>query len=158
MAKEYSFVFYGTKEEFLNKLSRFKADVSYSRGTFFYLDDYIVERIDDEIHFGIARGGHSGGYWFIPTITYLDDRIEFRGKIQYIGAKDKKRSAFKKMFDGIEEVLLFVFLLPIVLIVRGYLLVEWLVRKICNRPKPKEKTNKERLFDLMKNYFNCVAE
>ena len=145
--------FPGTKEMFLMQIKG-----PDDRRRIFYIDDYIVELSENEIRFGVARGGNSGGYWFIPTITYLDDRIEFRGKIQYIGAKDKKRSTFKKVIDGIEEVLLFVFLLPIVLVIKGYLLVEWLVRKICNRPKPKEKTNKERLFDLMKNYFDCVTK
>lgn len=70
MLQEYVFEFPGAKEDFLNSLNRFSHNPSYSNGTFFF-DDYIVELIDEEIHFGIARAGHSGGYWFIPTITDL---------------------------------------------------------------------------------------
>lgn len=156
MSKEYIFEFSGTKEDFLNSLNRFNHNSSYSGDTFYYFHDYIIKKIGDEIHFGVARGGHSGGYWFIPTITDLGDRLEFRGEIRYIGPNHDS-SAIKKTIDGIGEFLLFVLLLPIFLIIKIYTLMEWLVRKIFNRPKPKEKTNEERLFDLMENYFGCVV-
>ena len=32
------------------------------------------------------------------------------------------------------------------------------IRKIFNCPKPKEKTNEERLFDLMENFLGCVGK
>lgn len=158
MSQEYVFEFSGTKEAFLNSLNRFSHNFSYSNGTLYYFDDYIVKLVDEEIHFGVARGGHSGGYWFIPTITDLDDRIEFRGTIRYIGPSSENRGAFKKAIDGIGEFLLLVLILPIALVVRIYMFIEWLVRKIFNRPKPKEKTNEERLSDLMENYFGCVGK
>lgn len=156
MSKEYIFEFPGTREDLLNSLNRFSHTASYSSDTFYYFDDYIVKLIGDEIHFGVARGGHSGGYWFIPTITDLGDRIEFRGTIQYIGPDDN-RSVFKKTIDDIGVFLLFVLVLPIVLIIQIYLYMERLIRKIFNRPKRK-KTNEERLFDLMENYFGCVGK
>ena len=156
MSKEYMFEFPGTKEDFMNSLNRFSHSASYSGGKFYYFDDYIVKLIDEEIRFGVARGGHSGGYWFVPTITDLGETMEFRGKIQYVGPDDN-RGLFKKAIDGIGEFLLLILILPIVLVIRGYMFIEWLVRKIFNRPKPKEKTNEERLFDLMENYFGCVV-
>ncbi len=155
MSKEYMFEFSGTKEDFMDSLKRFSHNASYSSGTFYYFDDYIVRLVGDEIHFGVARGGHSGGYWFIPTITDLDGKMEFRGEIRYVGPNDN-RSSFKKSIDSIGVFLLLIFILPICLIIWGYMFLEWLVRKIFNRPKPKEKTNEERLFDLMENYFGCV--
>ena len=158
MSKEYVFEFPGTREDFMTSLNRFSRNSSYSDGTFYYFDDYIVKLIDEEIHFGVARGGHSGGYWFIPTITNLGDRIEFRGTIRYIGPSSKNRGAFKKAIDSVGGFLLLILILPIILIIRIYMLIEWLVRKIFNRPKPKEKTNEERLFDLMENYFGCVGK
>ena len=157
MSKEYRFEFPGTKEALLSRCNQFTHSDSYSRGTFYCLDDYIVELIGEEIRFGIARGGHSGGYWFVPTITDLGDRLEFRGKIRYIGPNEN-RGFFRKAIDHVGDFLLLIFILPIVLVIRGYMLIEWLVRKIFNRPKPKEKTNEERLFDLMENYFGCVRK
>lgn len=157
MSKEYVFEFPGTKEDFLNSLNRFSHHASYSGATIYYFDAYIVKLIGGEIHFGVARGGHSGGYWFVPTITDLGDNMEFRGTIQYIGSGDKRR-AFKKTIDRVGDFLLLVLFLPIALIVRVYLFIEWLVRKIFNRPKPKEKTNEECLLDLMENYVGCVLK
>jgi len=157
MSKEYRFEFPGTKEDLLRRFNQFTHSVSYSSGTFYYLDDYIVERIDEEIRFGIARGGHSGGYWFVPTITDFGDRLEFRGRIRYIGPNEN-RSFFRKAIDHVGDFLLLILILPLVLMIRGYMLAEWLVRKIFNRPKPKEKANEERLFDLMENYFGCFRK
>lgn len=157
MSKAYIFEFSGTKEDFLNSLNRFSHNTSYSGDTFYYFHDYIIKKIGDEIHFGVARGGHSGGYWFIPTITDFGDRLEFRGEIRYIGPNHNS-SAIKKTIDGIGEFLLFVLLLPIFLVIKIYTLMERLVRKICNRPKPKEKTNEEKLYELMENYLGCIEK
>lgn len=156
MSKEYVFEFSGTKEDFLNILNSFP-NYAYYSGKFFYFDDYIVELIDNEIHFGVERGGHSGGYWFIPTITEFSDRIEFRGTIRYIGPGNN-RGTIKKTIDGIGEFLLLILILPIVLIFKLYTFIEWVIRKICNCPKPKAKTTEERLFDLMEDYFGCVGK
>ena len=158
MSKEYIFEFPGTKEEFLNNLNRFAHNEAYSGDKFYYFGDYIVKLVGDEIHFGVARGGHSGGYWYIPTITSFDNRIEFRGSIQHIGSDGEKQGSFKKDINSFGEFLLFILILPIAVVIWGYVFLEWLVRKILNRPKPKEKTNEERLFDLMENYFGCVGK
>ena len=157
MSKEYIFEFTGTKEDFMNSLNRFSHNDSYSGGTFYYFDDYIVKLVGDEIHFGVARGGHSGGYWFVPTITDLGNKLEFRGEVRYIGPNDN-RGSLKKAIDSVGDFLLIILILPIVLIIGGYMFIEWLVRKMFNRPKPKGKTNEERLFDLMENYFGCVGK
>ena len=142
MSKEYVFEFPGTKEDFMNSLNRFSHNASYFSGTFYYFDDYIVKLVGDEIHFGVARGGHSGGYWFVPTITDLGSKMEFRGKIRYVGPNNN-RGSFKKAIDSVGEFLLLILILPIVLIIRGYMFMEWLVRKIFNRPKPKKLTKSD---------------
>ena len=83
MPDNYSFEFAGTKEEFLKQLNIYPNN-SYSDGGFYYFNDYIVKLVDDEIHFGVERAGHSGGQWFIPTITEHDGKITFNGTIKYI--------------------------------------------------------------------------
>ena len=157
MPKKYVFEFPGTKDEFLNSLKRFNHRSSYSSGTLYYLDDYIIKLMDDEIHFGVARGGHSGGYWFVPTITELEGSMEFHGEIRYIGSGEHD-SAIRKAIDKIGNVLLFLLFLPIILLIRFYMFIEWLVRKICNCPNPKEKTDEARLFELMVDYLGCVRK
>lgn len=159
MAREYEFVFSGTKEAFFEQLallSPFPND-TFSDGKFYYFEDYIVRLVADKLHFGVARGGHSGGYWFIPTVTDLGDRIEFRGTIEHIGSNDPQ-SPFNKAINRIAEILCFIILLPLILLVKIYLFLEWIVRKLCNRPKPKEITPEDRLFDLMENYFHCIPK
>lgn len=71
MSKEYTFEFIGKKEEFFNILNSYPSNTSYSDDKFYYFDDFIVKVTGDEIHFGVARGGHSGGYWYVPSITEL---------------------------------------------------------------------------------------
>lgn len=157
MQREYMFEFSGSKEDFLNVLNRFSNNISYSGDSFYYFDDFIVKKIDDTIHFGVERSGHSGGYWFIPTITEYDDRIEFCGKVRYIGPNAERRKGLKAI-DGIGEFLLFLLLLPFALAIRIYKFFEWMIRKIFNRPKLKAKTTEERLFDLMDNHLGCVRK
>ena len=158
MAKEFVFKFNGTREEFMNSLNRFAHTAAYSDGIFYYFDDYMVKRVNDEIHFGVARGGHSGGYWYIPTITERDGKTEFRGTIQYIGPGSESQGGIRKLIDWVELVLGMIVVLPIAALVLAYRFFDGLIRKLRGCPKPKEKTNEERLLDLMVNYFGCVGE
>ncbi len=92
MSQEYIFEYPGTKQLFLDSLRKH----SYSNSDFFYFNDYIIKIVGDKIHFGIERAGHSGGYWYVPEITEYENKIEFRGKIQYIGPVDN-RTKFEKI-------------------------------------------------------------
>ena len=80
MAKRYTFEFAGTKEDFLKQLDKY----GNNNQKVFYIDDYIVDISDDVVSLGVARGGHSGGYWFVPTITEIDGKTTFCGSIEYI--------------------------------------------------------------------------
>ena len=151
MSKKYEFEFLGTKEMFIDMLNQFPNN----DGKFYYFDDFIVKLVGDEISFGIERCGHSGGNWFIPTITEHDDRIKFCGKIQYIESEGEQ-SAFLRAIGKVAEILLFILLLPVYLVFSIYALVEWCIRKLFNRPNQKKKTTKDKLFDLMENYLNCI--
>ena len=153
MSKEYVFEFQGTKEMFFDILKQFHN----SDGKFFYFNDYIVELSGDEIRFGIERCGHSGGYWFISVINEFDNRIEFRGTVQYVGSNIKEdQGAIKKTIDKSREILLFILLLPIALIFKLYTIVEWCIRKVSKQTKKKTKTKEDKLYDLMENYLNCI--
>ena len=63
MSQEYVFEFYGTKTfelfgPFIQQLlSKFQNLLYQQR---------VVKFVDNEIHFGVERAGHSGGFWFIP--------------------------------------------------------------------------------------------
>ena len=78
---------------FLNQLNKHLNN----NQNYFYFDDYLVELSENEIHFGVERAGHSGGQWFIPTITERDGKITFNGTIQYIGPKVDSTTTEKSM-------------------------------------------------------------
>lgn len=149
--KEYVFKFQGTKESFLNALSQFPN----TGDGFYYFHDYIIKVEAEQIQFGIERAGHSGGYWFIPTITEVGDSTEFTGQIQYIGPKDD-RSSFKKTVDTVGEFLLLVLLLPLILVIYLYKFIKWVIGKVCKRAITKPETAEEKLYDLMENHLNCI--
>lgn len=163
MPKNYSFEFAGTKEEFLKQLNSYPYN-SDSDGRFYYFKDYIVKFVNDEIHFGVERAGHSGGQWFIPTITECDGKITFNGTMQYIGSKDDstatEKSIFKKCVDKIDEWLLYIVVMPFVLVVYAVVKLvaffKWIINKILHRPIVKPMTTEEKLFDLMENHLKCT--
>lgn len=153
MSKSYSFEFLGTKEMFLNQLNKYPNNDE----KFFYFNDYIVELSNGDIRFGVARGGHSGGYWFVPTITELDGKTTFSGTIEYIDPYTNEKG-IKKIVNKIEEFLLWIILIPIIIIVKVYLFFSWVVRKLFKKTKPKEESLEDKLYNLMENHLNCTRQ
>ena len=149
MQKNYIFEFSGSKDELCNMITT-KFPQQYLE---YYVKDYIIKLEDDQICFGIERSGHSGGNWFIPTITEFDDRIELCGKIQYIGPQ-YKRNKLQKITDCIGYALMFVLLFPIITVLWFYRFI--VLNKILKQPKPQ--TTEEKLFDLMENHLNCTRK
>ena len=153
MSKSYSFEFSGTKEMFLNQLNKYPNNDE----KFFYFNDYIVELSNDDIRFGVARGGHYGGYWFVPTITELDGKTTFCGTIEHNDPYTSEKG-IKKIVNKIEEVLLWIILIPIIIIVKVYLFFSWVVRKLFKRTKPREESLEDRLYNLMENHLGCKRQ
>ena len=135
---------------FLNQLNKYPNN----NQKVFYFDDYIVEISDNEVRFGVARGGHSGGYWFVPTITEFDGKTTFCGTIKYVDPYTNEKG-IKKIINKIEEVLSWIFLIPIIAVIKVYLFFSWLTRKIFKRSKPKEESLEDKLYNLMENYLGC---
>ena len=153
MSKEYRFEFCGTKEDLISKINTVFAC---SHALHFYCNkDYIIEIVDGEIHFGVERGGHSGGYWYVPTVSEYDGKTELCGKIRYIGPEDD-RSRIWKALDRIGVALWFIFLLPVFLVFWLYAVMESAIRKICKLPK--RKTTEDKLLDLMETHLGCVQK
>ena len=153
VSKSYSFEFSGTKETFLNQLNKYPNNDQ----KFFYFDDYIVELSNGDIRFGVSRGGHSGGYWFVPTITEIDGKTTFCGTIEYNDPYTSEKG-IKKIANKIEEILLWIILIPIIIIVKVYLFFSWVVRKLFKKTKPKEESLEDKLYNLMENHLNCTRQ
>ena len=155
MPKEFAFEYAGTRESFLKNLEKHPSYTGLNGDRYYYFDDFIVKVTEDTIHIGVERAGHSGGYWFVPTITEEAEMLTFRGSITYIGPEGE-RGKRQKIIDGIEMCLIFILTLPIILIVLLYRLAAWLVRKLIRKPKTEEKTKEEKLLDLMAAHLGCV--
>ena len=154
MPNEYVFEFSGTKDMFLSGLERFPHNDS-----LYYFDDYMVKLVGDEIHVGVERAGHSGGYWFVSKMVEGDGKMTFFGTIEYIGPSaeaEGEGSKGGKILKKIGIALVFLLILPpIALIFYLYSFVEWCIRKL-RRAKKKPKTTEEKLCDVMQNYLGCI--
>lgn len=148
MAKHYCFQFPGTKEDFLRLLGKYPI---YNKN-YYYLDDYIVEIENGAYKFGVARGGHSGGYWYLPEISEKDGSLCFNGKILYISPHDPEKG-IKRTINTIEEILTVIILFPFLLITICCVLIASLIKK--RKGEPKELTTEEKLYDLMVNHLHC---
>ncbi len=86
-------------------------------------DDFLFSEEGGKYSFGIQRGGHSGGYWYVPEYCEIDGLLIIKGKIEYVGPKASK----------LEEIILVIFLFP--LIVLAYLIrgIIWLFKKILGK-------------------------
>lgn len=146
MAKDYCFQFPGTEEEFLRLLSNSPNKDCNS----YYFDDYLVRIENGEYKFGVARGGHSGGYWYIPEASEKDGWLCFCGNIQYISPYSSDNGD-KKGKSSVGEILAMILLFPLILIITGCLSIASLIKKW----KGKAVTTEDKLTDLMVNHLHC---
>ena len=134
MQKNYIFIFPGTKEEFTAVLNKYRESEGFRK------DGFLIETNGDEFRFGIERGGHTGGFWYIPTITEIDGKTVFSGKIGYSG----KTTVGEILFT------------PIALIIKLYFHILVLTEKRLGHPPQKEETTEDRLFTLMEDRLGCI--
>ena len=156
MSRKYVFEFVGTKKDFLNMLNSYPVYSMYNGEKIYSIDDFFVKVRDDIIHFGVERGDHCGGYWFVPIIAEYDDKVEFYGSVKYI-VSDAHRGKVEKIFDKIYEILLYIFLLPLLLFAWLFEIVVWIIRKLIGKPKPESETT-IKLYDLMENHLGCTRK
>lgn len=145
MAKEYVFRYPGSKDAFLQKLDSVCESYCGTK----YLGDYMIKLADNEIRFGVERAGHSGGYWYVSPLEEVDGRLEFRGKIRYIGPPDD-RNKLQKLLDLLLEMLIVVLFWPVAMLADVVCLI---VRKIRRQPSPP--TQEQKLIELM-NRLGCI--
>lgn len=141
--KEYAFSFSGTKEEFDAAVKEYQLSLVNANDS-----SYLFEIKNGNYCFGIARGGHSGGYWYCPSYNYRDNTLLISGKIEYRDPSSNE-TGIKKWFSRILYALLFIILLPLIIVSKVYRLI----RKIIG--KPYHDTTIESLQSLMINHFNC---
>lgn len=148
--KEYCFEFAGTREMFLEKLQPYPSN---TREFAFY--DYLIDISESNYRFGVARGGHSGGYWFEPTVTELDGKLILSGRIRYIDSYSEGKAPpdeDNKTAKFITLVLGFPILVPVI----AYALIEQLYKKLRRQPIGTRETEEDKLYNLMENLLGCT--
>lgn len=108
---------------------------------------------------GIERGGHSGGYWYVATLTETEDGTEMRGEMVYrsLHGDGSHREATK--WEKVEETLFVIFvgllcLIPILIIcaVGGILR---LIGKLRKKPVEITMSTEEKLTHFMTEVMGC---
>ena len=135
MKKNYCFSFNGNLDEFNTTVKRYIENKD---------DDFLFSQEGGKYSFGIQRGGHSGGYWYVPEYCEIDGLLIIKGKIEYVGPKESK----------LDAIILAIFLFPV--IVLAYLIrgIIWLFKRIIGKQtslQPEEK----KLNTLMIEKLGC---
>lgn len=108
---------------------------------------------------GIERGGHSGGYWYVATLTETEDGTEMRGEMVYrsLCGDGSYREATK--WEKVKETLFVILvgllcLIPILIIyaIQGILR---LIGKIRKKPLEITMSTEEKLTHFMTEVMGC---
>lgn len=154
MEKEYTFLFPGTRSDLQTLLDRYPNNDH----RFWTFDNYTVETMNDGWRFGVARCGHAGGHYFIPSVTEHEGKLLLSGALTRVGSPSSVTHD-RRTHSRIGTICVFVLLSPfiflILLAVKVWLLLRALVGKIVKRPPQREPTPEERLTDLMVGHLHC---
>ena len=149
--KKYVFVYPGSREQFDEAFERLRAASQ---------NDYLVKSDDGSYRFGVAPGGHSGGYWYCPTCTEEDGKLVFSGKIRYLSLHPPKTKK-ERFLNRLGWVLLFVFLwiftLPLVLFFNLFRGIAWIILRLLGKPTERDGMENT-LYTLMTDRLGCEKQ
>ena len=145
-----------TKEHFLDALSS-------QFGKYYGTTDgkYLIKHKENGNFFlGVERVGHSGGNWYVASVTEENGKTQITGKIvlnpDENGQKTKLETSKSEKIGEILHYILFG--IPILLILLLFSVVN-LFDKIINifrkKPKPTFLSKEEKLDKFMLEYLNC---
>ena len=122
----------------------------------------LYEDTQNGFDLGIERGGHSGGYWYVATLTETEDGTEMRGEIVYrsLCGDGSYREATK--WEKVKETLFVILvgllcLIPILVIyaIQGILR---LIGKLRGKPVEATMSTEEKLTHFMTEVMGCREE
>lgn len=119
------------------------------------LQSYLVRISGERLCFGIERCGHSGGYWFCPTVTETDGRLLLRGKLTS-GCTPSPNKWYIQMFEALDTVCMALLLAPFFLPVKLCRAIGNGIRRLRGLPPKREETTEDRLCALMETLLGCT--
>ena len=121
--------------------------------------DMLYEDTEAGFDLGVSRGGHSGGYWYVATLTETDGVTEIRGEIVYrTYHKDgelREDTKWEKFREWMGIALIVVFFSPVFLIALAVWGIMLLIGKLRGRPLEKTMTDGEKLTYFMTEVMGC---
>ena len=111
---------------------------------------------------GIERGGHSGGYWYIATLTESDGVTEIWGEIVYCSyhknGEYREDTKWEKIREWLGIVLIVIFFSPVFLIALAIWGIMLLIGKLRGKPVEATMSTQEKLTHFMTEVMGCREE
>lgn len=118
--------------------------------------DLLYEDTPSGFNLGIERGGHSGGYWYIATLTETEDGTEMRGEIvfrTFHGDEEVRKNAKWKKIS--EWIFIVIFFLPVLLIALPTWGIMLLIGKLRGKPLKSTMSTEKKLTHFMTEVMGC---
>ena len=108
---------------------------------------------------GIERGGHSGGYWYVATLTESDGVTEIWGEIVYRSyhknGEYREDTKWEKIREWLGIVLIVIFFSPVFLIALAIWGIMLLIGKLRGKPVEATMSTEEKLTRFMTEVMGC---
>jgi hypothetical protein len=108
---------------------------------------------------GIERGGHSGGYWYVATLTETEDGTEMRGEIVYRSyhsdGRLREETKWEKILGWIGVSLIVLIAAPAILIGLAVWGIMELIGKLRGKPMEATMSTEEKLTHFMTEVMGC---
>ena len=119
----------------------------------------LYEDTQNGFDLGIERGGHSGGYWYVATLTETEDGTEMRGEIVYRtyhkDGKLREDTKGERIREWLGIVLIVIFFSPVFLIALAIWGIMLLIGKLRGKPVEATMSTEEKLTRFMTEVMGC---
>ena len=121
--------------------------------------DLLYEDTPSGFDLGIERGGHSGGYWYVASLTETEGGTEMRGQLIYRSFHGDGEYRANSKWEDLREwfdtaVLFLLFLIPILIFYAAEGIAR-LVGKLRKRPVKWTMSTEEKLTHFMTEVMGC---
>ena len=122
----------------------------------------LYEDTPNGFNLGVSRGGHSGGYWYIATLTETEDGTEMRGEIIYRSyhknGEYREDTKWEKIREWLGIVLIVIFFSPVFLIALAIWGIMLLIGKLRGKPVEATMSTEKKLTHFMTEVMGCREE
>ena len=121
--------------------------------------DLLCEDTPEGFDLGIERGGHSGGYWYVATLTERDGQTAMSGEIVYrsfhSNGEYREETKWEKILGWIGIVLLIIIFLPVILIALAVTGIMEFIGRLRKNPLKATMSTEEKLTYFMTEVMGC---